>query len=162
MKRGEILLAVGLGCTACGAALTQFVIIGLGGLLLLAIAFVLLMRAALVSRFDADVPAWQQVTGFIVYLSAVLSLFGIALLATSSAQSAALMLQRGIPVTEPMNWLLLLCGAAAAAFELSAGLWLITGRSPARVLPWGLAAFSVTPLAVMLFWLLSGSQPITA
>jgi hypothetical protein len=93
MKTTEHLLAAGLACAALGAGLCQFVMIGLIGLGLFVVAFVLLLTAgftAYLAQSTEHVPGWQKGA------SLVLNVAGIVLLLVVGGYASSLAFNREI------------------------------------------------------------------
>jgi len=163
MRAAEAILALGLLCTALAAALMQFVIIGLFGLGLFVVAFGLLLAAGLLARADGHPPWWQQVASLALYVIAVLSLIAIAAYATSLAFAYAMAPRGGTSGSSGWQWTVLMLISIMAAAAVAIALRYRTGWSRSHCFTWGIAAFGVSPTAILLFWILKlTGQPLTA
>lgn len=158
MKVAETLFAAGLFCAALGAGLCQFVMIGLIGVGLFPIAFVLLLSAGALAQTAGNVPFWQRGAGLAVYLVGVLLLLAIAGYASSLAYNAVM----STTVTTTLDWGLLGLFSLAPTIVIALGLRYRTKWSWSRCAIWGAAAWCVLPMAVIVFWVLAPVLPLTA
>ena len=156
----DVLLSSGFFCTAFAAALAQFVMVGLIGVGLLLVAFGLLVAVGLLFRADGQAPLWQQVASFVLYIIGVLSVTGIAVNATSLAFDHAL---DGTADPSGWQWRVLMLISVLAAAAIAIALLCRTEWSWSRCIAWGIAAFGVSPAAILLFWILKlTGLPLTA
>ncbi len=163
MSAAGALLASGFFCTALAAALMQFVIIGLLGLGLFVVAFGLLFAAGLLVRANSQAPWWQHIASFTLYVMGVLSLIGIAGYATSLAYAQSIAPRAGTSVPSGWQWAVLMLISVLPAATVAIALLYRTGWSRSRCITWGVAAFGVSPTAILLFWILKlTGQPLTA
>jgi hypothetical protein len=141
----------------------QFVIIGLFGLGLFGVAFGLLLAAGLVAGAGGQPPWWQQVASFALYVIGVLSLIAIAAYATSLAFAHAMAPRAGTSDPSGRQWIVLMLISILAAAAVAIALRYRTGWSWSRCSAWGIAAFGVSPTAILVFWILKlTGQPLTA
>lgn len=141
----------------------QFVIIGLVGLALFVVAFGLLLAAGLLVRADGLPPWWQQVASLVFFAIAVLSLIVIAAYATSLAFAHAMAPRAGASDPSAWQWTILTLISIMAAAAVASALRYRTGWSRSRCFAWGIAAFGVSPTAILIFWILKQTgQPLTA
>lgn len=148
---------------AIAAGLVEFVMIGLFGLGLFVVAFGLLLAAGILARADGYSPRWQQVASFALYVIGVLSLIAIASYATSLAFAHAMAPRAAASAPSGWQWIVLTLISILAAAAVSIALLYWTGWSRLRCFTWGIAAFAVSPIAILIFWILKlAGQPLTA
>jgi len=154
MSAADALLASGFFCTVLAAALIHFVIIGLIGLGLIVVAFGLLFAAGLLARADGHPPRLQQVASFAIYVIGVLSLIAIAAYATSLAFEHAMAPRAGTSAPSGWDWTSLMLISILDAAAVMIALRYRMGWSRSRCFTWGIAAFGVSPAAILVFWIL--------
>ena len=95
MKTATILFVLGLTCAALGAGLFQFVIIGILGLGLLGIAFLVLLAAGIVTFCVSNTTmGLRKLVGGMFYLSGVFLLLASAAYMSALGYAAAMSSQR--------------------------------------------------------------------
>ena len=159
----DMLLAAGFLCTALAAGLMQFVMIGLVGLGLFIVAFGLLLAAGTLARAVGNPNLWQQVASFALYVMGVLSLIAVAAYATSLAFAHAMAPRAGASAPSGWQWAVLTLISILATAADSIALLYRTGCSRSRCFSYGIAAFAISPTAILIFWILKlAGQPLTA
>ena len=162
--RPEVLLGSGLITLAIAGALVQFVLVGLLGMILLPVGFLLLTFGMLAARVPS-VPPQQARRGAITGFLGVLLITAAAFKAGSLAYATAIHRIHAGSVesgSAPADWLLGLGLAVLAAVFIGLGLRLRADWPPVRALRWSLASLAVFPGAVALFFLLALWQPYSA
>ena len=158
MTASEVLLAAGFFCAALAAGLCQFVMIGLIGIGLFPLAFALLMTGGAFAQTAGPVSFWQRGAGLAVYLMGVLLLLALAGYASSLAFNVATCKAS----TRASEWGLMALSSLAPTIVIPLGLRFRTEWSWRRCAVWGVAAWSVLPTAVIIFWILAPVLPLTA
>lgn len=162
MRVAQTLLAAGLICTALGAALVQFVLIGLIGGALLLLAFFLLLFAGLMAWSDSPAQVWRRGAGLALLVVANLLLLGLASYASELAFNSALSSRTGLDAASSAAWVVLGLLSLLPAGALCFGLRFRADWSWLRCVLWGACCLCVCPAAIGLFWLLAPSLPLTA
>jgi hypothetical protein len=153
MKASEVLFVVGFFCAALGAGLCQFVMIGLVGVGLFPLAFLLLLLAGILAQTAGNVSLSRQGEGLAVYLVGISLLLTLAGYATSLAFDSS---------TRILEWGLLALLSLAPMIVISLGLRFRTAWSWRRCVLWGVVAWCVLPASLMVFWILAPVLPLTA
>ena len=163
MKIATILFAIGLICVALGAGLFQFVIIGLLGITLLAIAFLVLFAAGIVTFCVSNTTmGLRKLVGGMFYLSGVFLLLASAAYMSALGYAAAISSQRSTVSSSGLLWLYPFAFSILAAFIIIVALRYGTKWPSKRCYLWGASAFGTMPAALILFWLFSTFLPLTA
>jgi len=157
MNTSEFLLASGFFCAALAAGLCQFVMIGLIGVGLFPLAFILLLCAGAHTQAVAPVSFWQRGAG-LVYIMGVLVLLVLAGYASSLAFTAA----TNTAASRVSEWGLLALMSVAPTTAISVGLRFRTEWSWRYCTIWGIVAWAVLPTAVMIFRILTPVLPLKA
>jgi hypothetical protein len=162
MKVAQSLLAAGLICATLGAALCEFVLVGLIGCGLLLVAFFLLLFAGLLAWNDGLAAVWQRGAGLALVIVADLLLLAVASYASMLAFEMARRAQLNSPAATSIEWINLGLLSLMPAVALLVGLRWRAGWSWRRCAFWGIACLCVCPAAIGLFWLLTPYIPLTA
>jgi hypothetical protein len=176
MKTTEYLLAAGLACAALGAGLCQFVLIGLIGLGLFVVAFVLLLMAgftAYLAQSTEHVPGWQKGAGLVLYVAGIVLLLVVAGYASSLAFNREIIKLMpdgvihlpGMPAggaPRILDWGLVGLASLVPALLVALGLRYGANWSWNRCTRWATAGLCVSPAAVLIFWSLHPIFPISA
>jgi len=163
MKTATILFVLGLICVALGAGLFQFVIIGLLGLGLLGIAFLVLLAAGIATFCVSNTTmGLRKLVGGMFYLSGVFLLLASAAYMSALGYAAAMSSQRSTGNSSGWLWLYPLVFSMLAALIIIVALRYGTKWPPKRCYLWGASAFGTMPAALILFWLFSTLLPLTA
>ena len=162
MKLAEYLLAAGLVCATLGVGLCQFVLVGLIGVALLLIAFFVLLAAGMLAWSASDVPLWQRGAGLALFIVGELLLLTTAGYASSLAFDAALSSRLGVSAPTIIEWALVALFSLLPALAIALGLRLRTQWSWRRCAVWGVAAWCVWPVGVIVFWVFTPYLPLTA
>ena len=156
MKTATILFALGAG-------LFQFVIIGLLGLGLLGIAFLVLLAAGIATFFvNNTTMGLRKLVGGMFYLSGVFLLLASAAYMSALGYAAAMSSQRSTGSSSGLLWLYPFAFSILAALIIIVALRYGTKWPPKRCYLWGASAFGTMPAALILFWLFSTLLPLTA
>lgn len=164
VKNPTFLLAAGLITLAVAGALAQFVFIGLLGLVLLPVGFLLAASALLTGRASTEPsdPAMGSIMAAWV---------GVVLVALSAFRGGGLAFATALHRLHPgaiqaapseAAWLAGAVIALVGAALLSTGLRRYPDCSPDHPIGWFVAAAAVFPASATLFFLFSTRQPFTA
>lgn len=163
MKNPAFLLAASLITLAVAGALTQFVLIGLLGLLLFPAGFILAASALLIARASAVSFAGAVGSAVAAWGGVVLVTYSAFLGGSLAYAKAAHRLHPGIPAASGTAWLAGAVIAILGAALLSTGLRQYPEDfSPSPPFGWFVSAAAVFPASALLFFLLSFWQPFTA
>jgi hypothetical protein len=155
------MLFVGLFCTSLGAGLVQFVLLGLIGVVLLPLGLVFLIAAVIISILDGQISTWKKIFCALLFCGGAFALVFEAGWASSLAYDHAISLQREQQPPSIYSWLMLGLTSLLPALALMLGLRFL--QVPWRhCLGWCIATLCVVPLALLIFWVLLPTNPITA
>ena len=157
MRTSEVLLASGFFCAALAAGLCQFVMIGLIGVGLFPLAFILLLCAGANARTAASASLWQRSAG-LIYLMGVLVLLVLA----GHASSLAFKTATSTTAASVSEWGLLALMSVAPTIAVPVGLRFQKEWAWRHCAVWGTVAWAVLPTAVMIFRILAPVLPLTA
>ena len=163
MKNPAFLLAASLITLAVAGAITQFVLIGLLGLLLFPAGFILAASALLIARVSTVSFAGAVGSAVAAWGGVVLVTYSAFLGGSLAYAKTAHRLHPGIPAASGAAWL------AGAVIAILGAALLATGLrrypeafSPGPPFGWFVSAAAVFPASTLLFFLLSFWQPFTA
>lgn len=166
MKLSELLLGMGLAAAALGAGLCQFVMVGLIGLALLVLALALLMVAGLMAHSADEPSARRKLAGLLFHLLGAVLLIVVAFYASQTAFNRALEVERAGAAPAggavALTWGLVGLSSLVPALLVALGLRTRTRWPSSRCLLWGVAVLAVPLVAVLIFWCLYPTLPISA
>ena len=161
IKAAGTMLFVGLLCTSVGAGLVQFVLLGLIGLVLLPLGLVFLIAAAIISIHYGQISTWKKIFCALLFCGGAFALVFEAGWASSLAFDHAISLQRAQQLPSIDGWWMLALTSLLPALAQMLGLCLLQVRWR-HCFGWCIATFCVVPLALLIFWTLLPTNPITA
>lgn len=162
MRTDDLLFASGLFCAALGAGLCQFVMVGLIGFGLFAVAFGLLLGAGIVARPSGRFSVWRQLSGGVLFAVGIVLLLAAAGYASGLAYDQAMSALRSTPPPSAGLWVILGLSSFLPTLVIVLGIWLRAGWSWRRCSVWGIAGWGVVPLALFFFWIFAAKFALTA
>lgn len=149
------LLACGFICIALATGLMHFVMAGLLAVPVIFAAVGLVVVAGLLARGDGRSSWWLQLVNFALFMVGVLSLIAISANATLTVYTYTRANYVG-RVVVPVVWHLMfqISISSITAAAIAVALRFRTRWSQVRCIGWGIAAFCVVPIAILIFYLL--------
>lgn len=146
-----LLLAIGFLTLAIASALSQFVMIGLLGLVLFPVSLLTLLIGGAVVIGENRTSWKRHVAGWATFFLGVLAVMFISAMTTSVAYNYV---DRSSLTLLPYHWVFVTLGWVMSAVTIAASFMLKAGWSRPRCFVWGAVALAVPPASLLFFWIL--------
>ena len=146
-----LLLAIGFLTLAIASALSQFVMIGLLGLLLFPVSLVMLLIGGALVVGENQISWKRHVVGWATFFLGVLAVMFVSAITTTTAYNG---IARSGSTLSTYQWGGATLGWVMSAVTIAASFMLKAGWSRTRCFVWGAVALAVPPASFLFFWIL--------